>query len=40
MEITSIFGIQSGFDTASVVEKLIALEARPIDLKLDLEVKL
>ncbi len=34
MPITSIFGISSGFDTASLVEKLIALEARPIDLKL------
>jgi flagellar hook-associated protein 2 len=34
MEITSIFGIQSGFDSASVVQKLIALQARPLDLKL------
>jgi flagellar hook-associated protein 2 len=34
MEFTSIFGIQSGFDSASVVQKLIALQARPIDLKL------
>jgi flagellar hook-associated protein 2 len=34
MEFTSIFGIQSGFDSASLVQKLIALEARPIDLKL------
>jgi flagellar hook-associated protein 2 len=40
MPITSIFGIQSGFDSASLVEKLIALEARPIDLKLaQLEAK-
>ena len=34
VEFTSIFGIQSGFDSASVVQKLIALQARPIDLKL------
>ena len=34
MEFTSIFGIQSGFDSASVVQKLIALQARPLDLKL------
>ncbi len=34
MAFTSIFGIQSGFDSASLVEKLIALQARPIDLKL------
>jgi flagellar hook-associated protein 2 len=34
MTITSIFGIRSGFDTASLVEKLIALQARPMDLKL------
>lgn len=34
MAITSIFGISSGFDTASLVEKLIALQARPMDLKL------
>ena len=34
MAITSIFGIQSGFDTASLVEKLIALQARPLELKL------
>ncbi len=34
MPITSIFGIQSGFDSASLVEKLIALQARPMDLKL------
>ena len=34
MEFTSIFGIQSGFDSASVVQKLIALQARPMDLKL------
>ena len=34
MEFTSIFGIRSGFDSASVVQKLIDLEARPIDLKL------
>jgi len=34
MEITSIFGVQSGFDSASVVQKLIALQARPLDLKL------
>ncbi len=34
MPITSIFGIRSGFDTASLVEKLIALQARPMDLKL------
>ncbi len=40
MEFTSIFGIQSGFDSASVVQKLIALQARPIDLKLaQLEAK-
>ena len=34
MAFTSIFGIQSGFDSASLVQKLIALEARPMDLKL------
>jgi flagellar hook-associated protein 2 len=34
MEFTSIFGIQSGFDSASLVQKLIALQARPMDLKL------
>ena len=34
MEFTSIFGIQSGFDSASLVQKLIALQARPLDLKL------
>ncbi len=34
MEFTSIFGIKSGFDSASLVQKLIALQARPIDLKL------
>ena len=34
MEFTSIFGIKSGFDSASVVDKLIDLQARPIDLKL------
>ena len=34
MEFTSIFGIQSGFDSASVLQKLIDLQARPIDLKL------
>ncbi len=40
MEITSIFGARSGFDSASVVQKLIALQERPIDLKLaQLEVK-
>lgn len=40
MEFTSIFGTQSGFDSASVVQKLIALQARPIDLKLaQLQVK-
>ena len=40
MEFTSIFGIQSGFDSASVVQKLIDLQARPIDLKLaQLQVK-
>jgi len=40
VEFTSIFGIQSGFDSASVVQKLIALQARPMDLKLaQLEVK-
>ena len=40
MAITSIFGIQSGFDTASLVQKLIALQARPMDLKLaQLEAK-
>ncbi len=31
---TSIFGIQSGFDTADVVSKLIQLQGRPIELKL------
>ena len=40
MELTSIFGIQSGFDSASVVQKLIALQSRPIDLKLaQLQIK-
>jgi len=40
MEFTSIFGIRSGFDSASVEQKLIALQARPIDLKLaQLKVK-
>jgi flagellar hook-associated protein 2 len=34
MAFTSIFGIQSGFDSASLVQKLIALQARPMDLKL------
>jgi flagellar hook-associated protein 2 len=34
MAFTSIFGIQSGFDSASLVQKLIALQARPLDLKL------
>ncbi len=34
MSITSIFGLRSGFDSASLVEKLIALQARPMDLKL------
>ncbi len=34
MAFTSIFGIQSGFDSASLLEKLIALQARPMDLKL------
>lgn len=34
MPITSIFGIRSGFDSASLVEKLIALQARPLELKL------
>lgn len=31
---TSIFGVRSGFDTADVVDKLIQLQGRPIDLKL------
>lgn len=40
MTITSIFGIRSGFDTGSLVQKLIALQARPMDLKLaQLEAK-
>jgi hypothetical protein len=34
MAFTSIFGIKSGFDSASLVQKLIALQARPMDLKL------
>lgn len=34
MEFTSIFGIKNGFDSASLVDKLIDLQARPIDLKL------
>ncbi len=34
MAFTSIFGIQSGFDSASLLQKLIALQARPMDLKL------
>ena len=40
MDITSIFGARAGFDSASVVQKLIALQSRPIDLKLaQLQVK-
>lgn len=34
MAFTSIFGIQSGFDSASLVQKLIALQARPMELKM------
>lgn len=40
-ELTSVFGINSGFDTKAVVESLIALQSRPIDINLakrDLEV--
>ncbi len=33
-ELTSIFGAQAGFDTAKVVEQLIALQNRPIDINL------
>ncbi|QPJ63059.1 MAG: flagellar filament capping protein FliD [Candidatus Nitronauta litoralis] len=33
-ELTSVFGINSGFDTAKVVESLIALQSRPIDINL------
>ncbi len=33
-ELTSVFGIQSGFDTKAVVESLIALQSRPIDINL------
>ena len=40
MSITSIFGIKSGFDSASLVQKLIALQARPLELKMaQLEAK-
>ncbi|MGP0565105.1 MULTISPECIES: flagellar filament capping protein FliD [unclassified Nitrospina] len=33
MSITSIFGIQSGFNTSEVIEKLIALQQRPLEAK-------
>ena len=33
-ELTSVFGINSGFDTAKVVEQLVALQSRPIDINL------
>lgn len=33
MAITSIFGLQSGFNTSEIVEKLIALQQRPLEAK-------
>ncbi|WP_042251221.1 flagellar cap protein FliD N-terminal domain-containing protein, partial [Nitrospina gracilis] len=33
MSITSIFGIQSGFNTSEVIEKLLALQQRPLEAK-------
>ncbi|MGP0565107.1 MULTISPECIES: flagellar filament capping protein FliD [unclassified Nitrospina] len=42
MAITSIFGLQSGFNTSEVVEKLIALQQRPLEAKVsdrELEVE-
>lgn len=33
MPITSIFGLQSGFNTSEVVEKLIALQQKPLEAK-------